>query len=114
MEGYGEWGWIHLREQEPVLTAKWAGLHGDGVVCLPPEFMRQLNSTRLLDRMNRRFDTCLDRFEEEDISSPAAVCFFAGSVEESFRGHELQGLADQLVTLLLEAAASGRCVTFRF
>ncbi len=112
-EPYGQWTWVHPCDIEPDLASKQPGAHADGSIVLPPSFARRLQAVGLLDRVNTRFGTLLDFYEEEDIRSRAVLLFLAGALEESFRGHEIEVHVAAVVDLLVESAESGACVTFR-
>ena len=112
-EPYGQWAWIHPCEIEPDLASKYPGPHADGSIALPPSFARRLQAVGLLDRVNVRFGTLLDFYEEEDIDSPAVLLFLAGALQESFRGHEIHEHIAAAVDLLVRSAEAGTCLTFR-
>jgi hypothetical protein len=113
MQPYGQWAWVHQCDVEPDLMAKSPGEHEGGAFALPPGFAARLQSTGLLGRVNRRFGTLLDFYEEEDIASPAVLYFIAGCLQESFIGHELHSLVGELVGVILNAADAHSCLTFR-
>jgi hypothetical protein len=112
-EPYGQWAWVHDCSAEPDLASKQPGLHADGSIALPPSFARHLQALGLIERVNRRFGTLLDFYEEEDVEAPAVLLFLAGALQEAFRGHEIETHVATLVDLLVRSAEVGRCLTFR-
>lgn len=112
-EPFGQWAFVYDCSVEPDLLDRVPGLRPSNVFVLPPEFTRSLQATGFLDRVNRRFNTLIDFYEEEDVSSAALLCFLAGGLNECFQGHEMEGLVGDLAGFILECAASGLCLTFR-
>lgn len=103
-EGYGRWSWIYECGHEPDLAAKSPGRVGEHCVCLPPEFIDRVGQVDLLRRVNVRFGTLLDHFEEEDVDSPECPAFIAGSLETAFRDHEIESTVGELVEFLVDSA----------
>lgn len=110
---FGQWAFIHPSSIEPDLLDRAPGLRPSGVFVLPPEFNETLQASGVLRRVNARFGTLLDFYEEEDVSSAEALVFLSGALEELFVGQHLQALVNELTSFLIESARSERCLTFR-
>jgi hypothetical protein len=80
---------------------------------LPPGFSARLSASGLLDRVNRRFGTMLDLYEEEDVASPIVLSFIAGQLGPVFADRADEGVASELTGVLVAAAQEGQCLTFR-
>jgi len=110
---FGQWAFVHPCAIEPDLLDRVPGLRPSGVFVLPPEFDETLQASGILGRVNARFGTLLDFYEEEDVSSAETLVFLSGALEELFIGQRLQTLVGDLASFLLESARHEQCLTFR-